>query len=80
MNMQRQKAERLPVSIVDNKLVITAVSIDNEDVVNYFEEISTDTRLERFEQALAIGVTALRTMQTYQNLDLIEKRFNSLLV
>lgn len=76
---QRQKRdETLPIRIKDNKLIIEHVTLESEDTVRYFEEVPLDARLERFGQALAIGTTALRTMQTYENLDLIDRKFSVL--
>jgi len=76
---QRQKHdETLPIRIRDNKLIIEHVTLESEDTVRYFEEIPLDTRLERFDQALAIGTTALKTMQTFENLDLIDRKFSRL--
>lgn len=53
-------------------------TIETEDTVRYFEMVPTELCLERFDQALAIGTTALKTMQTYENLDLIDRKFSRL--
>ena len=77
--MQRQKhVESLPIRIKEDKLIVEHLTLESEDVVRYFDEVPLDARLERFEQALAIGTTALRTMQTYENLDLIDRKFTRL--
>jgi hypothetical protein len=77
--VQRQKHEEaLPIRIKDNKLIINHHTIESEDTVRYFEEVPLELRLERFDQALAIGTTALKTMQTYENLDLIDRKFSRL--
>ena len=76
---QRQRHdETLPIQIRDDKLIIEQYKIEKEDVVHYFEDVPLDMLGDRFEQALAIGTTALRTMQTYENLHLIEKKFGRL--
>lgn len=77
--VQRQKHdETLPIRIKDNKLIIVHHTIETEDTVRYFEMVPTELCLERFDQALAIGTTALKTMQTYENLDLIDRKFSRL--
>jgi len=77
--MQRQRSvDAIPIGIKDGKLVIRNIALESEDVVSYFEDVPESATLERFEQALEIGTTALRTMQTYENLNLIDKRFNQL--
>jgi len=79
MQRARQKHEEtLPIRIEDDKLVIDHFELDSEDVVHYFEEVNEEARLERFGQALAIGAIALRTMQSYENIDMIERKFNKM--
>jgi len=78
MQAQSQRGRNLSVNVLNKKLVIKDVIIDNEEVVHYFTDVPVDARLERLEQALAVGTVALRTMGTYEKIDLIEKRFGDL--
>jgi hypothetical protein len=78
MQAQSQRGRSLSVNIVNKKLTIRDIVIDNEEVVQYFSEVPVDARLERLEQALAVGTVALKTMGTYERIDLIEKRFGDL--
>jgi hypothetical protein len=77
MQRARQKhVDELPIRIEDDKLIIDHFESDSEDVVRYFEDVEEEALLERFGQALAVGTIALRTMRSYENIDLIERKFN----
>jgi hypothetical protein len=79
MQRARQRHEEtLPIRVKNDKLIIDHFELDSEDVVRYFEAVPEEALLERFDQALAIGTIALRTMQTYEKLDLIDRKFNRL--
>lgn len=63
---------------VANEMVVSQFATRDPDVVQYFAEIPTTEREPRFETALKVGVTALRTIGTAERVDYVEKRFNQL--
>jgi hypothetical protein len=78
MQRQIQKAQHPPVFIKNGNLIIKDVTIDDEEVVSYFKDVPEHVRLERLEEALAVGTVALKTMGTYEKIDLVEKKFKDM--
>lgn len=66
------------IRVSGEKLVIDHLVVNDSDVANYFGDVPVDKAEGTFLQAVRVGTQALRTMQTYQGIDLIEKRFQAL--
>jgi hypothetical protein len=67
-----------PSIIVDDesdKLHIDSFETSDPDVVGYFEELSDEEQPARLTTALRIGAIALRSTETQQQVDFVERRF-----
>lgn len=65
--------------IIDgNTLKVEGFTTSDDDIVNFFKDISESERKEKLRQALKIGVTGLRSAQTADQIDYIEKKFSNL--
>jgi hypothetical protein len=50
----------------------------DKDIVNYFQSIEPEEQVERFENALKVGVVAVKTVGLAENINYIEKEFQTL--
>jgi|APHM01.1.fsa_nt_gi hypothetical protein len=50
----------------------------DSDITNYFSDIDPEEKGEKLETALRVGVLALRSSETVEDVDYVEKRFNEL--
>ncbi len=77
--MQKAKGiSKATIRVQGSHVIVDHFVLDDDDVANYFGDVLEQQVEERFAQALRVGTQALRTMQTYQNVDLVERRFQSL--
>jgi hypothetical protein len=60
------------------EMVLSSYSTTDPEVVKYFVSLAEDQRQTQFDLALKLGVVALRTMGTAQNVDYVEKCFDSM--
>src|SRR2546428_621095 len=70
-----QKGE---ITIEKDKLVVKEFETYDKDIISYFEDIEPDEQVERFENALKVGVVAVKTVSLAENVDYVEKRFQNL--
>lgn len=68
----------LTIDTDTTELTLTEFSCFDPDVVQYFQDIDPDQREQQFERALRIGVLAIRSTRTGEQVDFVEKRFNEL--
>lgn len=57
---------------------IEKFTTSDPDITNYFSDIDPDERENKLETALRVGVLALRSSETVEDVDYVEKRFNEL--
>lgn len=71
-----QKGE---VIVEKEKLIVKKFETTEKDIVNYFQDMKDpETRIERFENALKVGVVAVKTIGLTERINYIEKAFQSL--
>jgi hypothetical protein len=61
------------------ELTIANYSTNDQTVVRFFAAIPENERQEHFDTAVKLGVTAMRTMGTAKEVDLVERCFESML-
>ena len=61
------------IKIEDGNLTVDKFQTSDQDIVNYFEAIEPDKRLERLVNALKIGVVAIQTISRTDNVHYVEK-------
>lgn len=59
-------------------LQIENFTISDPDITKYFSDIDPEERESKLETALRVGVLALRSSETVEDVDYVEKRFNEL--
>lgn len=59
-------------------LRIDNFSTNDTDITNYFSDIDPEERESKLETALRVGVLSLRSSETVEDVDYVEKRFNEL--
>lgn len=64
--------------IEDGSLRIQDVTVNDADIVSYFEEIPAEKRDERLLVSIRVGTQSLRSAETIDNIDYIERRFQRL--
>jgi len=71
--------ERLKNVIIENgKFIVREFETSDKDIVNYFQQIDPEVRREKFENALKIGVSAIKTVGLTDRIDYVEKEFENL--
>lgn len=75
---QKTKAKAKNIQIEDGELVIDEFRTSDPDVVSFFSDFEGENLESRLETALRLGVISLKSGQTAQNVDYVEKRFNEL--
>lgn len=76
--MTESESSEQKIKVGENEVEINNLKTSEEDVVNFFSDIEPEQREEKILNALRLGVIALKSSQTAQNVDYVEKRFNSL--
>ncbi len=72
-------AENTNIAIENGKLVVKNFQTSDADIINYFQNIQEpQTRQDRFENALKVGVVAVKTAGLTEKIDYIEKEFQNL--
>lgn len=66
------------IRVEADSLIIESYSISDSDIVAFFEDIPPEDIETKLSECLKIGVVALRTTGTVQNVDYVEKRFDRL--
>lgn len=66
------------VVIENGKLILKEFETSDKDIVNYFQQMEPETRREKLEHALKIGVSAIKTVGLTDRIDYIEKEFENL--
>ncbi len=67
------------IVVEKEKLIVRKFETTEKDIVSYFQDIKDpETRRERFENALKVGVVAIKTVGLTEKIDYIEKEFQSL--
>lgn len=59
-------------------LQIENFTTSDPDITSYFSDIDPDEREGKLETALRVGILALRSSETVEDIDYVEKRFNEL--
>jgi hypothetical protein len=61
------------------RIIVSGLECDNEEIFDFFSGLPEEQREERFLAALKMGVVALKTMGTAQEMVYVEKCFNVML-
>lgn len=75
---QKTEAKAKNIEIEDGELVVDDFRTSDPDVVSFFSDFEGENLESRLETALRLGVISLKSGQTAQNVDYVEKRFNEL--
>lgn len=59
-------------------LQVKEFSTHDSDITNYFSDVDPDERQDKLKTALRVGVLAIRSSETVEDVDYVEKRFNEL--
>ena len=60
-------------------VIIKDLSVQDENLYQFLQEVEEDKRLERLVSAIRIGALGLRRMSVGEEMDFVEKEFNSFL-
>ncbi|MCX6822237.1 MAG: hypothetical protein NTW30_05685 [Candidatus Aenigmarchaeota archaeon] len=63
----------------DGKTLTINITMKDEEVYRFLQEVDKEKRIERLITALRIGILGLKRMGTGENVDYVEKEFNTLL-
>ena len=66
------------ILIENGKFLVKKFETADKDIVNYFQGIEPQARIERLENVLKVGVVALKTIGTTDKVDYVEKEFENL--
>lgn len=66
------------INLDANSVKIEDLEITDDDVRAFFNDIEEENREEKIRDVVKIGVMALKSSKNAQNVDYVEKRFNSL--
>lgn len=66
------------ITIAGNSVRLENLEIADKDVSSFFEDTEEGMREEKLKDALRLGVIALRSSETTQNVDYVDKRFEDL--
>jgi len=66
------------VTVEKDKLIVKEFETSDKDIVSYFQDIIPEEQVERFENALKVGVVAIKTVGLTEKIDYIEKEFQNL--
>lgn len=70
-----QKGE---LTVEKDKIIVKDFETHDKDIVSYFQDVMSGERMERFENALKVGVVAVKTVGLTEKIDYIEKEFQNL--
>src|SRR5437899_2138499 len=70
-----QKGE---ITIEKDKLIVKEFETYDKDIIGYLRDIEPEEQLEKFENALKVGVVAVRTIDVAEKVDYVQKEFNQL--
>jgi len=66
------------IIIEKGKMSVKKFETSDKEIVNYFQEVEAEERKEKFENALKVGVVAVKTVGLTERIDYIEKAFQNL--
>jgi hypothetical protein len=66
------------IRVEEDRLHIDSFSISDSDIVTFFEAIPSEDYEPKLIECLKIGVVALRTARTAENVEYVERRFDRL--
>lgn len=67
------------IRIEDSRLIIEDFQTDNSDIVSYFEHLDESNDIsKKLEGALKVGIIAMRSTDTAENVNYVEKAFDNL--
>jgi hypothetical protein len=76
--MSRSGGFELEIDESAGEMTLSSYSTSDTEVVRYFASLREEQRQIQFDSALKLGVVALKTMGTAQNVDYVEKCFESM--
>ena len=71
-------AQRDDIAVVDGRLTVRDFQTDAADIVSYFEGMGAGDIARRFEDALRMGIVALKSTGTEGDINRVERAFESL--
>jgi hypothetical protein len=66
------------ILVEKEKIIVTKFETTDKEIVSYFQDIDQEEQVEKFENALKVGVVAVRTVGITEKIDYIQKEFNQL--
>ncbi len=66
------------LTVEKDRIVVKEFETNDKDIVSYFQEVAPEEQVERFENALKVGVVAVKTVGLTEKIDYIEKEFQNL--
>jgi hypothetical protein len=66
------------IQIEDESIIIDDFEINDSEVKAFLDDTKDERKEEKIRKALRMGVLALKSSQDAQNIDYVEKRFNSM--
>ena len=66
------------VIVEKDRMVVKDFETYDKDIVNYFQDLAPEIQAERLENALKVGVVAVKTVGLTEKIDYIEKEFQNL--
>ena len=66
------------VIVEKDRIIVKDFETYDKDIVNYFQDLTPEVQAERLENALKIGVVAVKTVGLTEKIDYIEKEFQNL--
>lgn len=66
------------ITVENGKFTIKEFETTDKDIVSYFQNIEPEEQVERYENALKVGVVAVKTVGLAENINYIEKEFQNL--
>jgi hypothetical protein len=78
MPKKSKKSEGNSIEIDQDSIHIRDLTIDDPEVVSYFQGLPDEQRTPIFKTAVKLGIIAIKTIGTTEKVDYIEKHFNAL--
>ena len=66
------------VIVEKDRIIVKDFETYDKDIVNYFQDLTPEVQAERLENALKVGVVAVKTVGLTEKIDYIEKEFQNL--
>lgn len=66
------------ILVEDDSLTVSSYKSEDGEIVRYFRDIEEVRRIEAFQTVIKVGVAALKTVVTTENVNYVEKKFGEM--